>query len=221
MLKKHNMWYRKAIDLSDLKKMFPEEAQEASEEFQTDEILDKFQKGEEYTSPSGAISVRESPEEQPFQKNELDATFKFYDTALDFYESLMDKPDDVEFMIKTLDIIDRYINPHYKSEAIQKLKFIQSRFSYLVEKYWKIIVPEQELSYKGEYSRVSEEDLESAVLLSKSYTKILNELLPRIQTRDAQDEWLRAMAKRGVAANYLRDDLKDRYLEIFNQRWGF
>ena len=215
------MWYRKAIDLSDLKKMFPEEAQEASEEFQTDEILDKFQKGEEYTSPSGAISVRESPEEQPFQKHELDATFKFQSAALDFYESLMDKPDDVEFMIKTLDIIDRYINPHYKSETIKKLKFIQSKFSSLVEKYWKIIVPEQELSYKGEYSRASEDDLASAVLLSKSYTKILNELLPRIQTRDAQDEWLRAMAKRGVAANYLRDDLKDRYLEIFNQKWGF
>lgn len=219
------MWYRKAIDLSELKRQFPEEAKEATEEFQdqnkADDIFKAFESGEEYKSPSGAISVKEAPEFEEFTLEELDSNFKFYSEGMVFWESIRDFPQSIDFMIEKLNIIDPFIDPYYKTEAIRKLENIKRYWTHLSDKYEKIVKPEYEMLYQGEFSRVTPEDMEIASLLLKNQTKIANELLPRIRTRDAQEEWLRVMANRGVPANFMRKDLKEKYKEIMNQKWRY
>lgn len=216
------MWYRKAIDLNELKKLFPEESEEAIDEFKVRDIKDKQIKGEEWTSPSGAISVRENPKFEPFTEEEIVSDFVFYDTGVDFYESIRDYPRNIDLMVKTLNIISPYINSITKQNAKSVLLDCQKEWFELIDKYEDQVLEEAKPFYKGEYVRVKPEDKQTAIDIITKQTQIVSDVLLNIDNLDAQDEWMRSMAKRGYAAMFIEDeDLKSRYLELLNQTWSY
>jgi hypothetical protein len=50
------------------------------------------------------------------------------------------------------------------------------------------------------------------------YTKLVNDMVSKIMDRDAKLEWLHGMANKGVAANFLSDDLRSQYLKVMRRR---
>jgi hypothetical protein len=45
-------------------------------------------------------------------------------------------------------------------------------------------------------------------------TKLINEMAPKIMSRDGKTEWLNLMAKHGIGANFLPANLRSQYLKI-------
>jgi hypothetical protein len=215
------MWYRKAIDLNELKKMFPEEAEEVSGEFEASDLIEKLSKGEEWTSPSGAISVRENPKFEPFTKEEIISDFDFYDTGVDFYESIRDYPINIDLMVKTLNTISKYVDSKVKQNAKSELLDCQKEWFELIDKYEERVIEEAKPSYKGEYLRVKPEDKQKAIEIITKQTKTVSDVLSNIHNSDAEDEWMRIMAKRGYKAMFITDEeLKSRYLKLLNETWS-
>ena len=82
------MWYRKAMDLNDLNREFPEEREQVidfmEEEKGKEDVENLFQKvrsGEEYTSPSGAIRVNPRIEIPPIRNQDIDGTFNLIENS--------------------------------------------------------------------------------------------------------------------------------------------
>lgn len=213
------MWYRKAIDFEELSKSFPVQEENDKDEFEAQEII------RSHELPKGkykAIDVRENPKFEPFTKEERKSGFEFYDTAVDFFESIRDYPKNIDLMLKTLNIIKPYVS----SKRIQKAKKVlldcQSDWFDLIFEYEEQVIEEAKPSYKGEYLRVKPEDKQKAIDIITKQTKIVSDILMNIHSIDAQDEWMRMMAKRGYKDIFIPDEnMKDRYLELFNQTWSY
>jgi hypothetical protein len=81
--------------------------------------------------------------------------------------------------------------------------------------------PELSRLYDKEgYPRVTEAEALQSNMLTLQITKAINELYSSIRNEDARQEWLNTMARKGVAANFLRPADKTRYKETMNDIWG-
>jgi hypothetical protein len=231
------MWYKKALDLNDLNKEFALEKENAVEDYDEqamkEDVEDLFQKvrsGEEYTSPSGAIKLLPPRIEPPFTDEEVDGKFDSESNdSYDVYESIKEFPSTITKMKNTAEIISRYIDSGVLQEFYRKIdslspmleKIIQSAYENveLIEKSFNNPELSRKFNIEG-YPRVSESEVLLANRITLEITKIINELYNFIRNDDAKQEWLNAMAKRGVAANFLSPEDKTRYKKTMNRTWG-
>lgn len=231
------MWYRKAMDLNDLNREFALEKENAVEDYDeqamkegVEDLMQKVRSGEEYTSPSGAIKVMPPREEAPFTDEEVDGKFDSESTdAYNVYESIREYPSIITSLKNTAQIISRYIDSGVLQEFNRKLdslspmleKIIQSAYDKveLIESSFNNPELTRKFNREG-YPTLTEAEVMNSNNLTLQITKAINELYNSIRNEDARQEWLNAMARKGVAANFLRPADKTRYKETMNDVWG-
>jgi hypothetical protein len=231
------MWYRKAMDLSDLNREFAIEKENAVEDYDeqamkegVEDLFAKVREGEEYTSPSGAIKVMPPREEPPFTDEEVDGRFDSESTdAYDVYEGIKEFPSTITALKNTAQIISRYIDSGVLQEFNRKIdslspmleKIIQSAFEKVQSIESSFNNPELSRQFNREgYPKLTEAEVMNSNILTLQITKAINELYNSIRNEDARQEWFNTMARKGVAANFLRPADKTRYKETMNNIWG-
>lgn len=225
------------MDLSDLNREFAIEKEKAIEDYDeqslqegVEDIFDKVKAGESYTSPSGAIKVMPPREEPPFTDEEVDGRFDSESTdAYNVYESIREYPSIITSLKNTAQIISRYIDSGVLQEFYRKIdslspmleKIIQSAYDkvQLIESSFNDKELSRKFSREG-YPTLTEAEVLQSNILTLQITKAINELYNSIRNEDARQEWLNAMARKGVAANFLRPADKTRYKETMNDIWG-
>ena len=231
------MWYRKAMDLKDLNREFAIEKENAVEDYDeqamkegVEDLFAKVRGGEEYTSPSGAIKVMPPREEPPFTDEEVDGRFDSESTdAYNVYEGIKEFPSTITALKNTAQIISRYIDSGVLQEFNRKIdslspmleKIIQSAFEkvQLIESSFNNPELSRQFDREG-YPKLTEAEVMNSNILTLQITKAINELYNSIRNEDARQEWLNTMARKGVAANFLRPADKTRYKETMNNIWG-
>jgi hypothetical protein len=231
------MWYRKAMDLSDLNREFAIEKENAVEDYDeqamkegVEDLFAKVRAGEEYTSPSGAIKLMPPREEPPFTDEEVDGRFDSESTdAYDVYEGIKEFPSTITALKNTAQIISRYIDSGVLQEFYRKVdslspmleKIIQSAYDkvQMIESSFNDPELSRKFSKEG-YPTLTEAEVMQSNILTLQITKAINELYNSIRNEDARQEWLNTMARKGVAANFLRPADKTRYKETMNDVWG-
>ena len=231
------MWYRKAMDLNDLNREFSIEKENAVEDYDeqamkegVEDLFEKVRAGEEYTSPSGAIKVMPPREEPPFTDEEVDGKFDSESTdAYDVYEGIKEFPSTITALKNTAQIISRYIDSGVLQEFNRKIdslspmleKIIQSAYDkvQLIESSFNNPELSRQFSKEG-YPTLTEAEVMNSNILTLQITKAINELYNSIRNEDARQEWLNTMARKSVAANFLRPADKTRYKETMNDVWG-
>jgi len=186
--------------------------------------------GEEYTSPSGAIKVMPPREEAPFTDEEVDGRFDSETTdAYEVYEGIKEYPSIISKMKNTANTIAMYIDSGVLQEFHRKIDSLSPMLEKIVQSAWEKVQlmersfsdPELARIYDKEgYPRVTEAEAMQANMLTLQITKTINELYSSIRNQDAKQEWLNAMARKGVAANFLRPADKTRYKKTMNDVWG-
>ena len=231
------MWYKKAMDLNDLNREFALEKENAVEDYDeqtmkegVEDLFEKVRSGEEYTSPSGAIKVMQPREEAPFTDEEVDGRFDSETTdAYEVYEGIKEYPSTITTMKNTANTISRYIDSGVLQEFHRKIDSLSPMLEKIVQSAWEKVqlmersFSDPELSKKFDeegYPRVTEAEAMQANMLTLQITKAINELYSSIRNEDARQEWLNTMARKGVAANFLRPADKTRYKETMNDIWG-
>ena len=231
------MWYKKAMDLNDLNREFALEREnviDAVEEENTkqnvEDLFEKVRSGEEYTSPSGAIKVMQPREVAPFTDEEVDGRFDNETTdAYEVYEGIKEYPSIISTLKNTANIISRYIDSGVLQEFHRKIDSLSPMLEKIVQSAWEKVQlmeksfsdPELSRLYDKEgYPRVTEAEALQSNMLTLQITKAINELYNSIRNEDARQEWLNTMARKGVAANFLRPADKTRYKETMNDIWG-
>jgi uncharacterized protein (UPF0210 family) len=143
------MWYRKAMDLNDLNREFPEEREQVidfmEEEKGKEDVENLFQKvrsGEEYTSPSGAIRVNPRIEIPPMRNQDIDGTFNLitYDFQ-EMHQNVSDMPHKIQMFIDLSKTLERYIPAD--SNFIPEMESIKSYFESLSNYLWDVIKKEE------------------------------------------------------------------------------
>ena len=232
------MWYRKALDLSELNKQFPEErenvidaVEEENLKQNVEDLMHKVRSGESWQSDSGAIKIEGEPRiEPPFTDEEVDGRFDNETTdAYEVFESIKEYPSTITTIKNTANTLSMFIDSgtlqefHRKLDSLSPLleKIIQSAWDkvQLMEKSFSDPILSSKFSREG-YPRVSEDEAILANRLTLEITKAINDLYSSIRNDDAKQEWLNIMAKRGVAANFLSPNDKTRYKETLNRIWG-
>ena len=95
--------------------------------------------------------------------------------------------------------------------AYDKVQLIESSFNN----------PELSRQFDREgYPTLTEAEVMQSNMLTLQITKAINELYNSIRNEDARQEWLNAMARKGVSANFLRPADKTRYKQTMNDVWG-
>jgi hypothetical protein len=231
------MWYRKAMDLNDLNREFALEKENAVDDYDeqamkegVEDLFEKVRSGEEYTSPSGAIKVMQPREVAPFTDEEVDGRFDSETTdAYEVYEGIKEYPSIISAMKNTANTISRYIDSGVLQEFHRKIDSLSPMLEKIVQSAWeKVQLIEKSLNYqelsrlydKEGYPRVTEAEALQSNMLTLQITKAINELYSSIRNEDARQEWLNTMARKGVAANFLRPADKTRYKETMNDIWG-
>jgi hypothetical protein len=231
------MWYRKAMDLNDLNREFALEKENAVEDYDeqtmkegVEDLFEKVRSGEEYTSPSGAIKVMQPREVAPFTDEEVDGRFDSETTdAYEVYEGIKEYPSIISAMKNTANTISRYIDSGVLQEFHRKIDSLSPMLEKIVQSAWEKVQlmeksfndPELSRLYDKEgYPRVTEAEALQSNMLTLQITKAINELYSSIRNEDARQEWLNTMARKGVAANFLRPADKTRYKETMNDIWG-
>jgi hypothetical protein len=231
------MWYRKAMDLNDLNREFALEKENAVDDYDeqamkegVEDIFEKVRSGEEYTSPSGAIKVMQPREVAPFTDEEVDGRFDSETTdAYEVYEGIKEYPSIISAMKNTANTISRYIDSGVLQEFHRKIDSLSPMLEKIVQSAWEKVQlmeksfsdPELSRLYDKEgYPRVTEAEALQSNMLTLQITKAINELYSSIRNEDARQEWLNTMARKGVAANFLRPADKTRYKETMNDIWG-
>ncbi len=231
------MWYRKAMDLNDLNREFAIEKENAVEDYDeqtmkegVEDLFEKVRSGEEYTSPSGAIKVMQPREVAPFTDEEVDGRFDSETTdAYEVYEGIKEYPSIITTLKNTANIISRYIDSGVLQEFHRKIDSLSPMLEKIVQSAWEKVQlmeksfsdPELSRLYDKEgYPRVTEAEALQSNMLTLQITKAINELYSSIRNEDARQEWLNTMARKGVAANFLRPADKTRYKETMNDIWG-
>ncbi len=231
------MWYRKAMDLNDLNREFAIEKENAVEDYDeqtmkegVEDLFEKVRSGEEYTSPSGAIKVMQPREVAPFTDEEVDGRFDSETTdAYEVYEGIKEYPSIITTLKNTANIISRYIDSGVLQEFHRKIDSLSPMLEKIVQSAWEKVqlmeksFSDPELSRKFDiegYPRVTEAEALQSNMLTLQITKAINELYSSIRNEDARQEWLNTMARKGVAANFLRPADKTRYKETMNDIWG-
>lgn len=231
------MWYKKAMDLNDLNREFALEKENAVEDYDeqtmkegVEDLFEKVRSGEEYTSPSGAIKVMQPREEAPFTDEEVDGRFDNETTdAYEVYEGIKEYPSIISTMKNTANTISRYIDSGVLQEFHRKIDSLSPMLEKIVQSAWEKVqlmersFSDPELSKKFDeegYPRVTEAEAMQANMLTLQITKAINELYSSIRNEDARQEWLNTMARKGVAANFLRPADKTRYKKTMNDVWG-
>jgi len=231
------MWYKKAMDLNDLNREFALEKENAVDDYDeqsmtegVEDLFSKVRAGEEYTSPSGAIKVMQPREEPPFTDEEVDGKFDSESTdAYDVYEGIKDFPSTITTLKNTANTISRYIDSGVLQDFNRKIdslspmleKIVQSAFEkvQLIESSFNNPELSRQFDKEG-YPTLTEAEVMQSNMLTLQITKAINELYNSIRNEDARQEWLNAMARKGVAANFLRPADKTRYKETMNDVWG-
>jgi hypothetical protein len=225
------------MDLSDLNREFAIEKENAVEDYDeqamkegVEDLFAKVRGGEEYTSPSGAIKVMPPREEPPFTDEEVDGRFDSESTdAYDVYEGIKEFPSTITALKNTAQIISRYIDSGVLQEFNRKIdslspmleKIIQSAFEKVQSIESSFNNPELSRQFDREgYPKLTEAEVMNSNILTLQITKAINELYNSIRNEDARQEWLNTMARKGVAANFLRPADKTRYKETMNNIWG-
>ena len=231
------MWYKKAMDLNDLNRDYALEREnviDAVEEENTkqnvEDLFEKVRSGEEYTSPSGAIRVMQPRVEAPFEDEEVDGRFDNETTdAYEVYEGIKEYPSIISTLKNTANTISKYIDSGVLQEFHRKIDSLSPMLEKIVQSAWEKVqlmersFSDPELSKKFDeegYPRVTEAEAIQANMLTLQITKAINELYSSIRNQDAKQEWLNAMARKGVAANFLRPADKTRYKKTMNDVWG-
>ena len=232
------MWYRKALDLSELNKQFPEErenvidaVEEENLKQNVEDLMHKVRSGESWQSDSGAIKIEGEPRiEPPFTDEEVDGRFDNETTdAYEVFESIKEYPSTITTIKNTANTLSMFIDSgtlqefHRKIDSLSPLleKIIQSAWDkvQLMEKSFSDPILSSQFAREG-YPRVSESEAILANRITLEITKAINDLYSSIRNDDAKQEWLNIMAKRGVAANFLNPKDKSRYKETMNRIWG-
>lgn len=225
------------MDLKDLNREFAIEKENAVEDYDeqamkegVEDLFAKVRGGEEYTSPSGAIKVMPPREEPPFTDEEVDGRFDSESTdAYDVYEGIKEFPSTITALKNTAQIISRYIDSGVLQEFNRKIdslspmleKIIQSAFEKVQSIESSFNNPELSRQFDREgYPKLTEAEVMNSNILTLQITKAINELYNSIRNEDARQEWLNTMARKGVAANFLRPADKTRYKETMNNIWG-
>ena len=195
-----------------------------------EDLFGKVRAGEEYTSPSGAIKVMPPREEPPFTDEEVDGRFDSESTdAYNVYEGIKEFPSTITALKNTAQIISRYIDSGVLQEFNRKIdslspmleKIIQSAFEKVQSIESSFNNPELSRQFDREgYPKLTEAEVMNSNILTLQITKAINELYNSIRNEDARQEWLNTMARKGVAANFLRPADKTRYKETMNNIWG-
>jgi hypothetical protein len=169
-------------------------------------------------------------EEPPFTDEEVDGRFDSESTdAYDVYEGIKEFPSTITALKNTAQIISRYIDSGVLQEFNRKIdslspmleKIIQSAFEKVQSIESSFNNPELSRQFNREgYPKLTEAEVMNSNILTLQITKAINELYNSIRNEDARQEWFNTMARKGVAANFLRPADKTRYKETMNNIWG-
>jgi hypothetical protein len=230
------MWYRKALDLNELNKEYSEEHNKAINKYEDilenitiEDIFRAMDAGEEWSSDSGAIKVNQPQGQTELAVHEVDGDFNNQSTDVyDVYEGIRDFPSIITSLKNTAKTISVYVDSGVLQEFNRKLdslspileKIIQSAFDkiQLIESSFNNPELSRKFSNEG-YPTVTQAEADSANSLTEQITRYINEFYNSIKNEDAKQEWLNVMARKGVAGNFLRDDVKAKYTETINNLW--
>ena len=205
-------------------------------------LFDKMKAGEEYTSPSGAIKVNPRIEIPPIRNEDIDGSFS--GITVDYgqmkYE-ISGATNYIQSFINLTKTLERYIpsDTRFVAEMENFKSFFESLDNFLGEEIQKeqAKLPQMKQYFPGntpeeqkEIQRHNREVIEffntydSPVLHEEishevndkfaRMTKLINEMAPKIMSRDGKTEWLNLMAKHGIGANFLPANLRSQYLKI-------
>lgn len=208
------------------------------------ELLDNLMSGNSMTSESGAIRVNPTIEIPPIRNKDLDATFSVNtDDVEEMHGLVAGESKNAEFFINLAKTLEKYIP--YDETFSTEMGRVRDFFLGLENKLHMMIQEEHGKFPKMKpYVYNTEEEAEAihdhnnnvrsffrnydAPRLDPEvgnvvneyfirYTKLINEMVPKFMNVDAKREWLNGMSRKGVAANFLREDLRSEYLKIMKR----
>lgn len=211
-------------------------------------LFEKVRSGEEYTSPSGAIRVNPKIEIPPIRNEDIDGTFKgIIVDCEEMHSNISGTANSIQSFIDLSKTLERYMPAD--SKFIPELESIKSYFESLdkylgdiiqkeqaklpkMKQYIATQTPEEQdeirrhnsevISFFNTYDSPVLDEQISHVVNDKfaRMTKLINEMAPKIMSRDGKTEWLNLMAKHGIGANFLPTNLRSQYLKIMKSRYG-
>jgi hypothetical protein len=210
------------------------------------DLIDNMLSGNSWTSESGAIKVNPSIEMPPIRNEDLDATFKVNTVDLEEIHGLVaGESNKAQYFIDLAKTLEKYIP--YDETFATEMGRIRDFFLGLENKlHMKIQEEHSSFPKMMPYNYSTEEEAEKiqdhnnsvraffrdyeAPRLSEEvgnlvseyfvrYTKLVNDMVSKIMDQDAKLEWLHGMANKGVAANFLGDDLRSQYLKVMRRNW--
>jgi hypothetical protein len=213
-----------------------------------EDLFEKVRSGEQYTSPSGAIKVNHPVEIPPMRNQDIDGSFNSNTSDYDeMHQIISGAANDVQSFIDLSKTLERYIP--VDSAFTTEMESIKSFFDNL-EKYVSDILKREERNnpkmkqYVSTQTPEEQEEIRrhnsEVISFFNTYepprldenvsnevnrnfirmTKLINEMAPKIMSRDGKTEWLNLMAKKGTGANFLPNNLRAQYLKIMQSRYG-
>lgn len=208
------------------------------------QLLDNLTSGNSYTSESGAIRVNPTIDTPPIRDKDLDATFSIMTDDIEEMHGLVaGESNNAEYFINLAKTLEKYIP--YDQTFSTEMGRIRDFFLNLENKLDILIKDEHSKFPKMKpYIYNTEEEAEEIQDHNNSvrsffrnyeaprlnpevsdivnqnfikYTKLINDMVPKFMNVDAKQEWLNSMLRKGVAGNFLRDDLRSEYLEIMKR----
>lgn len=213
-----------------------------------EDLFEKVRSGQEYTSQSGAIIVNHPVEIPPMRNEDIDGTFNSNTSDYDdMHQIISGTANDVQCFIDLSRTLERYIPAD--TTFAREMESIKSFFDSL-EKYVSDILKREEKNnpkmkpYAATQTPEEQEEIRrhnSEVIsflffykpprldenvnneVNRNFirmTKLINEMAPKIMSKDGKTEWLNLMAKKGTGANFLPNNLRAQYLKIMQSRYG-
>ena len=213
-----------------------------------DDLLTKLESGEEYTSPSGAIRVNPRIETQSNEENnDQNAITRLTTTDYEEMHGIVSDQDTViQRFIDLSKTLDRYIPAN--SDFTKEMESLKSYFVNLRDALYDVIRKEQAKFPKmRQHSATHTSEEQEEVYAHNAEVRnffatyeppqldeqishqvnakldrmiyLINQVAPKIMSKDGKTEWLNLMVKLGVDNNYLPDNLKSQYNKIYKQTY--
>lgn len=211
-------------------------------------LFQKVRSGEEYISPSGAIRVNPRIETELNEENkDQNAITRLTTTDYEEMHGIVSDQDNViQRFIDLSKTLDRYIPAN--SDFTKEMESLKSYFVNLRDALYDVIRKEQAKFPKmRQHSATHTPEEQEEVYAHNAEVRnffatyeppqldeqishqvnskldrmiyLINQVAPKIMSKDGKTEWLNLMVKLGVDNNYLPDNLKSQYNKIYKQTY--
>lgn len=211
-------------------------------------LFQKVRSGEEYISPSGAIRVNPRIETELNEENkDQNAITRLTTTDYEEMHGIVSDQDNViQRFIDLSKTLDRYIPAN--SDFTKEMESLKSYFVNLRDALYDVIRKEQAKFPKmRQHSATHTSEEQEEVYAHNAEVRnffatyeppqldeqishqvnskldrmiyLINQVAPKIMSKDGKTEWLNLMVKLGVDNNYLPDNLKSQYNKIYKQTY--